>query len=80
MQCEADCSLAGKSCFGITMEDFDVDILIERAGEAVTGRRKNPPAATGWRGVCYGRLVSRIAEPEDGKGLQIPVQEYGPVS
>ena len=80
MQRKADGPFGRKSGLGISMKDFNVDILIERARQPVTRRRENSPAATGWRGVCYGRLISGIAEPEDRECLQVPVQEDGPVS
>lgn len=80
MQGEADGSLRGESGFRIPVKNLDINVLIECSRKSVTRRRQYSPAAAARRGVCYGRLVSRIAKPKNGKRFEIPVQVDGPVS
>ena len=80
MECKADSSIRWKTGFGIAVEDLDVHVLIERTRQSITGSWKDAPASSAGRRVCYGRLVGRIAESEDWKRFEGPVEVNGPVS
>lgn len=74
MKREADGSIIGEAGFTEAMDDFDVDVLIERSRQSIAGRWKDAPASAGGRGVTYDRFISRITEPENGKRLQRAIQ------
>lgn len=71
--------VVGESRFRVTMQNFYVDVLIERAGYSVTGKWQHPPASTADGRVCYCRLVGGVAQPEYGKRFQRPVKMDGAV-
>ena len=57
-------------------QDFDVDVLVEGAGEAIAGIREDAPASSGRRRVRKEQVVGGVAQAEDREYLEGPVQEH----
>ncbi len=75
MQGEIDCTVLRIACLPVPVHDLDVHILIERPGQAVAGRRQNPPAAPAVGDEAYRAVLRRIAQPEKREHLERTVQE-----
>lgn len=79
MEREADRSVGWGSCLVVSMQELDVDVLIEGAGHAVTRDWEHAPAASSGIGrarrVRDSVLFRRIAESEERQKLQSSVQK-----
>jgi hypothetical protein len=80
MESEAYSSIARKPCLRVAMQDFDIHVLVESSGKPVAWSREDSPSSAGRRRIRYGRLVGRIAEPEDRERFEGPVEINGPVN
>src|SRR6202011_898485 len=71
---KADHPIFGGPRFVVAVQELDVDILIESAGQAIarTGQHAPPPAALRGEGDC--RVLGGVAQPEDGKRFERPVE------
>ena len=58
----------------VAMQNLDVDVLVERAGQAVAGNGQNTPASAAGGEYVIAVLVSRIAEPKDRERFERPVE------
>jgi hypothetical protein len=57
------------------MHQLDVDILVERTGQPIAGTWKHAPASTVIRRAANGGIIRGVAEPEERKPLQRPIQQ-----
>ncbi len=59
----------------VSMEHLDVDVLVERAGEAIAGGGYDAPASAVVGRERHGRVVRRITETEDREFLEGAIEE-----
>ena len=59
---ERDDAIVGAIRFVIAAKELDVDVLVERAGNAVAGRREDAPASSRFGSVRDRRVIGRIAQ------------------
>jgi hypothetical protein len=75
MQGEADDTIFRRPCFVVAMQELDVDILIERARQAISRTRKNAPTAAALGRVGDRGVLGGIAEAENGKRFQRTIED-----
>ena len=75
MEREAYDAILRSSRFVVAVQELDVDILIESAGQAVarTGQNAPPPAALRREGDC--RVLGGVAQPKDGERFERPIED-----
>src|SRR6266540_3068591 len=57
------------------MQDFDIHVLIEGAGQPVARCGEDSPASSCFRTEGNRGVVGGIAQPEDGERLKGPIEE-----
>src|SRR5437868_12971186 len=75
MQCERDRAVDRLTCFVEAMHQLDLDILVERAGQAIAGTWKHAPASAIVRRTTDGGIIRGVAQAEQGQTLQRPIEQ-----
>jgi hypothetical protein len=75
VQGEADDTIFGRPCFVITVQELDVDILIESSWQSISRTGKNAPAAAALGREGNRCVLGRIAEAKNGKRFQRTVED-----
>jgi hypothetical protein len=57
------------------MPQLDVHVLVERTRKALARTRQNTPPSAGRRLVRDGGVLGRVAEPEERKRLERPIED-----
>jgi len=76
MQRESDATISGRPSFAVSVEQFDIDVLIERAGKAISGGWDDAPAPAILAGKRDGRIICRIAQAKQREFLERSIEYY----
>ena len=75
MQREGDRAVGGVAGFVVAVQHLDVDVLVERAGQAVAGGGDDAPAPAVLGGKRDGRIVRRIAQAEQRQCFERTIED-----
>jgi hypothetical protein len=72
---KGDDTVVGEPGFVIPMEEFNIDILIERTRQAIPGTWENTPAATALGRERNCGVLGGIAKSKNGKRFKRPIED-----
>ena len=76
MQCEGDGAVGRRTHLTVAVQYFDVDVLVERAGQAIAGGGDDAPTPAVVRDERNGRIVRRITQAEQGQFLERTIENH----